>query len=934
MDNWREFHGPNAGYVLELYERYQRDPDAIDAATRRFFEEWTPPVDGRIPAEVSLKTDQIGKVVGAVNLVQAIREFGFRAARLDPLGSAPPGDPALSLEAHGLTVADLQALPVDVVGGPVGSAANNAAVAIEELRAIYTSRTGFDFGHVHDPEERSWLREAVETGRFRPPRQPLDRQRLLRRLTEVEMFEKFLHRIFPGKTRFSIEGLDMMVPMLDEMLGDAASSGSCVIVLGMAHRGRLNVLAHILHKPYKHILAEFKDPGGNFTSRDELGWTGDVKYHKGKARQVRRQEMSGDSEQDPDHVELVVALAPNPSHLEHVNPVVLGMARAADSVTDEPGPPDFFHNATLPILIHGDASFPGQGVVAETLNMARLPGYTVGGTIHIIANNQLGFTTAPEQGRSTLHASDLAKGFEIPILHVNADDVQACLEVTRLACTYRSRFQKDVLINLVGYRRYGHNEGDEPRFTQPLVYETIENHPSVRQQLADALAAAGEIQADSAEQLVRNQMEILQEAFEKAEALQPGEDFLEPELELPPPGAAKTADTQVSVERLRELNEALLSLPESFTPHAKLERAMKRRRQALTSLDEPTIEWATGEELALATILAEGFPIRLVGEDAERGTFSHRHAVFHDPETGATHVPLQVLPQAQAAFEIHNSPLTESAAVGFEYGYNVARPQRLVIWEAQYGDFVNGAQAMIDEFVVSGRAKWEQTPSLVMLLPHGYEGQGPDHSSARPERFLQLAAETNLRLAYPTTAAQYFHLLRRQALLLKTDPLPLIVLTPKSLLRHPRAASTLRDLAEGGWQPIIDDPQVDRDRAKRLVLCSGKIFVDLVESDRRDESPAAAIARVEQLYRFPSDEVGRLLDGYPNLNEVVWAQEEPQNMGGWTYVRPRLLEIIDGRWPLSYIGRPRRASPAEGSASWHRVNQQAIMERVFTVQDA
>ncbi|MDX1613116.1 MAG: 2-oxoglutarate dehydrogenase E1 component [Candidatus Promineifilaceae bacterium] len=933
MNDWREFHGPNAGYVLELYERYQQDPNALDADTRRYFEKWAPPTDGHIRAEAGISLDQLGKIVGAVNLAQAIREFGFRAARLDPLGSTPPGDPALELESHGLVAADLQQLPVDIVGGPVKAVASNAAEAIERLRAIYTSRTGFDFGHVHKPEERRWLREAVETGRFRPPHQPLDQRRLLRRLTEVEVFENFLHRIFPGKTRFSIEGLDMLVPMLDEMLGDAAASGTCVIILGMAHRGRLNVLAHILHKPYEHILAEFKDPGGNFTSRDELGWTGDVKYHKGKARQVRRQEMDGDGEEDPEHVELVVALAPNPSHLEHVNPVVLGMARAADSVTDEPGPPRFFHNATLPILIHGDASFPGQGIVAETLNMARLPGYTVGGTIHIIANNQLGFTTTPEKGRSTLHASDLAKGFEIPILHVNADDIEACIEVARLACAYRSRFEKDVLINLVGYRRYGHNEGDEPRFTQPLMYQTIENHPTVRQKLADALASVGDLEAATADELVRNQMGILEQALEAADALQPGEDFLEPELELPPPGAAKKADTQVSADRLRELNQALLTLPESFTPNAKLERAMKRRRQALESMDEPNIEWATAEELALASILADGVPVRLVGEDVERGTFSHRHAVFHDYESGTIHVPLQTLPHAKAACEIHNSPLTEAAAVGFEYGYNVARPQRLVIWEAQYGDFVNGAQAMIDEFVVSGRAKWEQTPSLVMLLPHGYEGQGPDHSSARPERFLQLAAETNLRLAYPTNAAQYFHLLRRQAQLLEKDPLPLIVLTPKSLLRHPRAASTLRDLAEGGWQPVIDDPQADHDQTKRLVLCAGKIFVDLVESDHRDDSPTVAIARIEQLYRFPMESLSQLLDHYPNLDEVVWVQEEPQNMGGWTFVHPRLQALLDGRWPLSYIGRPRRASPAEGSAAWHRVNQQAIIERAFSIQD-
>ena len=927
MDIWEEFYGPNAGYVLELYERFQENPDSVDPITRKHFENWQPQpgvltaaADGRFADITAAPGADIGKVVAAVNLGQAIREFGHLAAQLDPLGGDPPDDPALHLESYNLSEDDLRQSPASLIGGPAAARSSNALEAVAYLRQVYAGKAGFDFDHLRRPKEREWLRDAVESGRFRPPRDPINPTALLERLTQVEVFEQFLHRLFPGKTRFSIEGLDMMVPILDELLGDAADAGSCMILLGMAHRGRLNVLAHVLAKPYEHILAEFKDPGGRFASRNELGWTGDVKYHKGQNRNVK----------DGEAVELVVYLAPNPSHLEHVNPVVLGMARAADTDTSKPGQPRYYANATMPVLIHGDASFPAQGIVAETLNMFRLPGYDVGGTVHIIANNQLGFTTLPEDGRSTLYASDLAKGFKIPIIHVNADDVTGCIEAVRLACAYRAEFRKDVVLDLIGYRRFGHNEGDEPSFTQPAMYDKIDNHPTVRQQWAEKLVAGGVIESERPEELVQQQMAALQEAWESLEIK---EEFLEPDLELPPPGAAARVDTQVAIEQLRELNNALMTMPEEFTPHPKLERAMKRRQQALETLDEAGIDWATAEDLALASILADGIPIRFTGEDTERGTFSHRHAVFHDVNTGETYTPLQNIPQAKAAFEIHDSPLSENAVVGFEYGYNVARPGRMTIWEAQYGDFINSAQAIVDEFVTSGRAKWEQTPSLVMLLPHGYEGQGPDHSTGRPERFLQLAAETNLRLANPTTAAQYFHLLRRQAALLKKDPLPLIIMTPKSLLRHRLAASTPRDLAEGRWQPVIDDAEAG-ERAKevrRLVLCSGKVYVDLVGSEQRKENPAVALVRLEQLYRFPADDLQEVVDGYPGVKEVVWLQEEPQNMGAWEFVRPYLETMLGDKVSLRYIGRPRRASPAEGSTTWHRVNQEAIVKKAFGI---
>jgi 2-oxoglutarate dehydrogenase E1 component len=732
----------------------------------------------------------------------------------------------------------------------------------------------------------------------------------------VEGFEEFLHRLFPGKTRFANEGLDLMVPKLDEISTTADELEVHFVLLGMAHRGRLNVLTHILNKPYEQILAEFKDPASNFHTLEELGWTGDVKYHTGTQRLLT--EGYGD--------DLWVSLAPNPSHLEHVNPVVLGMTRAAGTKTEAPGAPSFDGGEVLSILIHGDASFPAQGIVAETLNLSRLPAYEVGGTIHLIANNQLGYTTLPEKGRSMLYASDLAKGFKIPIVHVNADDPLACLEAARLAIAYRAAFHKDFLIDLVGYRRYGHNEGDEPSFTQPLMYETIRSHSTVRAQVAERLQQAGAMSEGEAEALVQQQMELLQQ---KMEALQPEEDIPEPSLEPPPPGAAKRVQSAVDVERLRELNEALLQAPPDFHLHRKVERGMKQRRGALDDPQARSVDWATAEDLALASILADGVAVRMTGEDTERGTFSQRHAVWHDVETGRAYVPLQNVPQAQAAFEIHNSPLSENAALGFEYGYDVMKPAQLVIWEAQYGDFINAAQAIVDEFIVSGRAKWEQTPGLVLLLPHGYEGQGPDHSTGRLERFLQLGAEINIRVAYPSTAAQYFHLLRRQALLLETDPLPLVVMTPKSLLRHPLAASAPADLAERNWTRIIDDDEADREAVRRLILCSGKVYVDLVSSEFREEAPAVAIARLEQLYPFPHEDVTPVLEGYPHLEEVVWVQEEPRNMGAWESVRPALQGLIEGRWPLSYVGRPRRASPAEGSTTWHKVTQEAIVERAF-----
>ncbi len=914
MAGWQEFTGLNRGYVLELYERYRRDPASVDAETRALFDRWTPPSEPvPVPDGIPLQ-----KVVGAVSLAQSIRMYGHLAARLDPLGSRiGVGDPSLLADTHHVTDDDLRSLPATLISSPLADGAANMLEVITAFRRIYCSTTGYDYAHVFVPEERQWLRQAAEGGRFRAPADPISPVAILDRLSQVEAFERFLHRVFPGKTRFSIEGLDMLVPILDELIGEAAECGIRNILIGMAHRGRLNVMAHVLNKPYTHILAEFKEPVSSRGFREDMAWTGDVKYHAGAHRALK-----GGREMD-----VVVSLPPNPSHLEAVDPIVEGMARAAGTVVDTRGAAAFDPTRSLPILIHGDAAFPGQGVVAETLNLGRLPGYQTGGTIHIIANNQLGFTTGPEAAYSTSYASGLARGFKIPIVHVNADDPEACVEAARLAAAYRERFRRDFLIDLIGYRRYGHNEGDEPAFTQPLMYTKVVSHPTVRDRWAATLVDRGDTDAETAESLVQKHTAQLQRAMDE---LKVERDYVEPEPAPAPPGAALKAETAVPIERLRELNDALLRIPDGFTIHRKLERVREKRTQMFAALDERTVDWATAEELALASILTDGVSIRLTGEDVERGTFSHRHAVFHDASDGRVHVPLQALPQARAAFEIHNSPLTENAVVGFEYGYNIQEPSRLVIWEAQYGDFINGAQVMIDEFLVSARSKWGTKPSLVLLLPHGHEGQGPDHASARPERFLQLAADINIRIANCTTAAQYFHLLRRQAALLQIDPLPLVVLTPKSLLRHAAVTSAPREFAEGRFRMVLQDEEgiARAPEVRRVLVCSGKVYVDLIASEHRGTRQDVAICRLEQLYPVPMRDLRAMLEAYPDAEEVVWVQEEPENMGAWDFIRPHLQELSGGR-TVRRVARPRSASPAEGSVSRHALAQQALVNQAF-----
>ncbi|HLZ62428.1 MAG TPA: 2-oxoglutarate dehydrogenase E1 component [Ktedonosporobacter sp.] len=941
MYDLETFYGPNAGYVLELYERYKQDPASVDEATRAIFAAWSPetqiqssatglPSLPRSRGEIK-RADSRGPVapqeeaepvlvehaVAASALAHAIRERGHLGAHLDPLGSEPPGDPALLPETHGITDADLAHLPPSTIGGHAAEGARNALEAISALRAMYSGTISYEFDQVKSADERSWLRDAVGWRLYHAIPSAADERRLLTRLTQVEAFERYLHQTFPGQKRFSIEGTDTLVPMLDEIITGALDSETKEVVIGMAHRGRLNVLAHVLGKSYAAILAEFSharhEEGVPLTDSFGYGWTGDVKYHLG-AEHLLGEDAS---------VGLRILLAPNPSHLEFVNPVITGMSRAAQDIRELPGSPLQDVDHTLPILIHGDAAFPGEGVVAETLNLWHLRGYWVGGTIHIIANNQLGFTTSPEDSRSTHFASDVAKGFGIPIIHVNADDPYACLTAVRMAHAYRDHFHKDVLIDLVGYRRWGHNEGDEPAYTQPQMYEVIRSHPTVRDLYARRLEQEGSIPQADADALVKEAFSILEQAKHEADS---GISFDEQETAN---GNGENGHHEeefpvsVSSAQLTAYNEALLDWPKHFTPNPKLARILQRRGSALGP--EGGIDWGQAESLAFASILVDGTPIRLTGQDAERGTFNHRHAVLHGTD-GEIYIPLQHLADARASFSIYNSPLSETGVLGFEYGYSVRAPETLVLWEAQFGDFANVAQVIIDQFIASGLAKWRQKSSLVMLLPHGYEGQGPEHSSARLERYLQMAAQDNWHIANCSTAAQYFHLLRLQAFNLERHPRPLVLMTPKSLLRHPLSSSRLQDLTEGSFQPVMDDQRAraNAERIRRVVLCSGKIAIDLSGSENYKQSDEVAVVRVEMLYPFPEEVLKRILASYPNAREVAWVQEEPRNMGAWGYISPRLTEILDHR-QLSVIARPDRSSPATGFWDRFMVEQEQII---------
>jgi len=871
-----------------------------------------------LPSEPARGIEDLRHVAAAYALVRAYRNFGHLAAHLDPLGSEPPGDPSLDIGRLGLTPEIMARIPTEVLRIYCPGPPKTLAEALPALRATYCGTIAYEVEHIGSHQERLWLRQVIESGEHRRPLSPEGKKQLLARLTAVESLERFLHKAYLGQKRFSIEGLDMTVPMLDFTIELAGAHGTRKTTIGMAHRGRLNVLAHVVNVPYDTIIAEFEGGHREETAESE-GWnagTGDVKYHHG-AEGVYHTTTGQD---------VAVTLSPNPSHLESVNPVVEGRARADQT---NRATPDAQHdvNISLPVLLHGDAAFAGQGVVAETFNLARLKGYTTGGTMHLILNNQIGFTTDPREGRSTDYSSDLAKGFDAPIIHVNADDAEACLAAVRLAMMYREKFHADVVIDLVGYRRYGHNEADEPAYTQPMMYERIKQTPSVRQKYATQLAGEGVVeaaQADADAEAAYQRLAAIQQAVKSGSA--PGAEDTHRITRQTTPEPA----TAVAVDVLTKLNGELLAVPDGFTIHPKLQKQLERRRDALKGADGGGggIEWAHAESLAFASLLVEGTPIRLTGQDTERGTFSQRHLVLHDVNTGKRHTPIQNLPEARVPFELYNSPLSEYACLGFEYGYAVEAQEALVLWEAQFGDFANGAEVIIDQFLIAGLAKWGETSRLTLLLPHGYEGQGPEHSSARLERFLALGAEGNIRVANCTTPAQYFHLLRRQAR--HTEIRPLVVMTPKSLLRLPAATSQRDDLVLGKFRTVLwDRDRTWPEKVTRLLLCSGKIYYDIVASPRRAQTPHVKIGRVELLYPFPGSEIGEYARRYPNLKEVLWVQEEPRNMGARKFVLPKIRDALPPNVTLLDVSRPERSSPAEGYPAAHKAEQERIVAAAY-----
>ncbi len=844
--------------------------------------------------------DNLGaKQIAVQGLINMYRVRGHLIANLNPLmHDFQRLHPELDPLTYGLTIWDLDR--EFLTGGLTADPLLRLGDLLGVLRDAYCRTIGIEYMHIQEPEQKTWIQERVEGV---ATELDVDQQRhILGRLNGAEAFEKFLHTKFLGQKRFSLEGAESVIAMLDALLSEAADAGMGNAIMGMAHRGRLNVLANILGKSYEKIFTEFE----GYIDPDTVQGSGDVKYHMGTSGRHT----------SPEGSVIDVFLSGNPSHLEAVDPVVVGMTRARldqlDRRDDE--------YPVLPILVHGDAAFAGQGVVFETMSMSQLRGYRVGGTVHIIVNNQLGFTTAPHQSRSSEYATDVAKTVQAPIFHVNGDDPEACVRVIRLAFAFRQAFGKDVVVDMVCYRRHGHNEGDEPSYTQPIMYAAIEKRRSVRKLYTEELVTRGDLTLEEAEEALEDFRAQLDTALDETRESAPAEPHAS--LDADVDGVLPQLETGVDRDRLDVIASTITAWPDDFTVHPKLGRQLEKRRD---SLDRDAVDWAMAEALAFGSLLLEGTPIRMAGQDSRRGTFSQRHAVLIDYETGAEHVPLAHLSTDQASFKIYDSPLNEFAVLGFEYGYSVARKDALVVWEAQFGDFVNGAQVVIDQFVTSAQDKWSQTSGLVMLLPHGYEGQGPEHSSARIERFLQAAADDNIQVAQPSTAAQYFHLLRRQ--MRRDVRRPLIVFTPKGMLRAAPAASPAKDFIDGWFHEVLDDADAPED-VTRVVLCSGKLAHQL-RAQRTARGVPAAIVRVEQLYPWPAEQINGILDRYDNAREVYWVQDEPANMGPWPFIHSRLHRLIGADRTLRHHSRAESASPAAGSSQVHKQEESLLIDAAF-----
>lgn len=931
------FFGGNAAYLDELYEQYLQDPEALPEAWREYFRGFESATPGgrdvphrpvieelarrarrpRVAAPAAtgeLSAAAADKQAAVMRLIEAYRGRGHLTAKLDPLGlqKGNPHKPDAAEELdpawYGLTEADMDT--VFSTMGLIGLERAPLRDILAMLREVYCGSIGFEFMHVTNTPERRWLKDYAEGARARVSLDAEEKRRLLEQLSAAEGLEKYLHSRYVGQKRFSLEGGESLIPMLHELIQQGGRRGLEEIVVGMAHRGRLNVLVNVLGKSPKELFSEFEgiyDP--KVTDR-----SGDVKYHLG---------FSSDIKTPGGNVHL--ALAFNPSHLEIVNPVVEGSVRARqDRRGDRKG------ERVMPILIHGDAAFAGQGVVMETLQLSQARGFYTGGTVHIICNNQVGFTISnPLDARSTPYCSDVAKMLEAPVLHVNADDVEAVIFATRMALEYRMRFHKDIVIDLVCYRRHGHNEADEPAATQPQMYQKIRQHPTTRALYAERLEQEGLIGQEAAERMLEDYRTGLDEGRTVAPAIagMSGNEYTVDWSRYARGSLDDEVDTGVPLERLKELGSRITELPEGFALHSRVKRVMDERRKMLAG--ESPLDWGAAETLAYATLVTDRFNVRLTGQDSGRGTFFHRHAVLHNQEDGSIHIPLARVSEDQGMFWVVDSLLSEEGVVGFEYGYSTADPNSLVIWEAQFGDFGNGAQVVIDQFISSGEAKWGRLCGLTLFLPHGYEGQGPEHSSARLERYLQLCAQHNMQVCVPTTPAQMFHMLRRQVV----RPLrkPLIVMTPKSLLRHKQSVSSLEELATGGFHTLIPETEehIKPENVSRVIFCSGKVYYDLLEARRADERDDVAIIRIEQLYPFPAELYEAEIKRYRNAREIIWCQEEPENQGAWYQIRHRLTAPLESRHELIYAGRSASASTAAGYFKMHVAQQKQLIEEAL-----
>jgi 2-oxoglutarate dehydrogenase E1 component len=902
----------NLDVIETAYTAWLKDPESVHPSWRIFFEGFelgaNAPVQRRDHAKIAL-------------IVNGYRDLGHLLAHLDPLSEPRQSHPLLEISEFGFE-------PEDVVrtfdAHPfIGLGEVTLEELVTALRETYCRTIGVEYTHVRDTRIRRWLEERMEPRRNRPN---LDRERklrLLKSLRYAELFERFLHARFIGQKRFSLEGAETLIPLLEAVVEKAATLGVREIIFGTAHRGRLSILANILRKPYQEIFAEFEE---NFLPASSEG-DGDVKYHLGfstnrmiETRGKSTESSEGTREEFPIHL----SLSPNPSHLEAVDPVVEGRARAKQ---------DFFGDIErklgMPLLVHGDAAFAGQGVVAETLNLSQLDGYKTGGTIHVVVNNHIGFTTAPSDARSTTYCTDIAKIIEAPIFHVNAEDPEAAVYLAELALEFRQSFSRDVVIDLNCYRRHGHNEGDEPSFTQPVVYRKIKDHPTIAEVYTEQLIIRGDLSTAEMEALDEQFHDKLQRALQEVKSGPPRRGgmhgFRGRWSGLVPAYSHAPVETGVPLDALRTIADALTRMPANFTVHPKIARPLAARRKSIEQ--GGAVDWSLAEALAFGSLLLEKHPVRLSGQDSRRGTFSQRHAVLFDAQTGEAYVPLSGIAPDQEPFMVYDSPLSETAVLGFDFGYSVDSPSALVVWEAQFGDFVNGAQPIIDQFIVASQSKWQRDSSIVLLLPHGYEGQGPEHSSARLERFLQLCADDNIQVCNFTTPAQYFHALRRQ--LHRNFRRPLVVMTPKSLLRHKAAVSPVEDLTTGHFCEVLDDPQADPARVRRVLICSGKIYYELCAHRDQQHIAEAAILRVEQFYPFPAELLRRLLSRYRHARERVWVQEESMNMGGWSFMEPRLREL---GYSVVYVGRDASASPATASRRIHLREQSEVVEAALRGQ--